>query len=225
MGARRAAHAVQQVSDGGEAGRAKCALQWRGPAGGSDAQRYDRGDKAAERNGNRADEEPAETRVARQRRGAGGEGERGNCHEDDEAHRAVQHEREKAAGPARGGIAHEIEHASGITANASEEEGIVELTDPRDDVGPVEGERDPLRAEEQPPAPRVDGIGDARKEDGRDGERQGEVTAESGELPPINLADEGGEERERDDVARDSAEGTGEEKGEAAHRRQIAAGA
>ena len=43
----------------------------------------------------------------------------------------------------------------GITADSAKEKRIIELADPRDDVGPVEGKRHALGPEQLLPAPRT----------------------------------------------------------------------
>ena len=119
-----------------------------------------------------------------------------------------------------GRVAANVEGAGGVAAESAEEEGVVEITDPGDDVGPVQRQRETLRAEEEPPTPRVQRKGNAGDERGaRDG-GEGEFAAEAGELVPVDAPHEGGDEESRAGVTAGAAGGGVEEGEEAAHEQR-----
>ncbi len=144
------------------------------------------------------------------------EGERGETEEDDEAHDAIEEGGGETGGLARGLVAAKIEGAHGVTTEPAEEKGVVEISDPRGDVGPVQRERDALGAEQQPPAPRLERKGETGDERGEDDGRRGEVAPQRGELAPVDTPDEGGDEERGEPVARGAAGGGVEESEEAA---------
>ena len=119
-----------------------------------------------------------------------------------------------------GRVAANVEGAGGVAAESAEQERVVEIADPGDDVGPVQRQGETLRAKEEPPTPRVQRKGNAGDErGGRDG-AEGEFAAEAGELVPVDTPDEGGDEESRAGVTGGATGGGVEEGEEAAHEQR-----
>ena len=171
------------------------------PAGqplGWTAAREDEGDDAGEGKRCTESEKDAELGVAGDGLKFEEEREPGDTEEDDEAQHAVEQGRGEAGGGTRGSVAADVERFGGVAPESAEEEGVVEISDPGDDVGPVQREGDALRAEEQPPAPRVERESHAGDEGGEGDGPESELPAQVGELAPVDAPheqhdEEGGE--------------------------------
>lgn len=215
-GDERAASGARTAQDIGERGGASFAEPVSEPGGRAAADNGE-GNAARDRKHRTEGEQQAQLGVVRDGFQFQEQREGGEAQEDDEAQHAVEEGGGEAGGALGGVVAADVEGTGGIAAQPAEQESVVEISDPRDDVRPVERPREVLRAQEQPPAPGVQGKREAGDERGEGDGGQGKLTAETGELAPVNIPDEGGNEQGGERVARE-ATGRGVEKGgEAAH--------
>lgn len=129
------------------------------------------------------------------------QGEGGEAEKDDEPEDAIEKGGGEAGGLARGGVAADVESAGSIAAESTEEEGVVEISDPRHDVSPVERKGEALGAKQEPPAPRVKRKGDAGDKCGEEDGAEVELTVEAGELAPIDTPDEPADEQSGERIA------------------------
>ena len=217
MSAGRGSHAGEQSGGGGQTVGTEHTRQRCGPTAGIGAQQPDRKNDAAEGEDRGGDKKPAQARLGDEGTGAGGESDGGNGKQQEETGGAVDHEGRQAGGPLRGGVAQQVVNAGGVPADAAKEEGVVELTDPSDDMGPMKRERDLLGAEQQPPACGLNRKRQTDEHERRDDQREGKLGAGGGEFGPVDLGGENEEKREGNQIARDATGGGGEEGGEATH--------
>ena len=134
------------------------------PAIWGDAQEDDAGEDASDHDGHCGEKEPTQPRLGGKGHRASAERGGSEGHQDHHSHRAVDDEGSEASGALSRGVPDEIKNTRGITADSAKEKRIIELADPRDDVGPVEGKRHALGPEQLLPAPSVERVGDAGDE-------------------------------------------------------------
>lgn len=186
------------------------------PPGGL-AEEQDEGDGTRERKHGAEHEEEPELGVEGDGLELEQKGEGGDAQQDDEAEDAVDQCGGEAGGLVCGGVAADIESAHGIAAEAAEEEGVVEISDPRDDVGPVKRKGEALGAQQEPPAPRLKWEGESGDERGEHDGSEFEFTAEAGELVPVDAPDERADEQRGERVACGPTGGGVEEGEKTAH--------